>query len=101
MTVAAPSVLGRPLWYELMTSDPKAAETFYKTVVGWSSAPFPQSPEPYTIFQRSGEVPVAGLMKTPEGMNAPPFWAMYVGVPKLEEAVEPDRAARRQPDARR
>ena len=26
-------------------------------------------------------------MKTPEGMNAPPFWAMYVGVPKLEEAV--------------
>ena len=87
MTVAASSVLGRPLWYELMTSDPKAAETFYKTVVGWSSAPFPQSPEPYTIFQRSGEVPVAGLMKTPEGMNAPPFWAMYVGVPKLEEAV--------------
>ena len=56
MTVAASSVLGRPLWYELMTSDPKAAETFYKTVVGWSSAPFPQSPEPYTVFQRSGEV---------------------------------------------
>ena len=26
-------------------------------------------------------------MKTPEGMNAPPFWAMYIGVPKLEEAV--------------
>jgi len=32
-------------------------------------------------------VPVAGLMKTPEGMNAPPFWAMYIGAPKLEEAV--------------
>ena len=56
-------------------------------MVGWSSAPFAQSPQPYTIFQRSGEVPVAGLMKTPEGMNAPPFWAMYVGVPKLEDAV--------------
>ena len=26
-------------------------------------------------------------MKTPEGMNMPPFWAMYVAVPKLEEAV--------------
>ena len=26
-------------------------------------------------------------MTTPDGMNAPPFWAMYVGVPKLEEAV--------------
>ena len=87
MTVAAPTLLGRPLWYELMTSDPKAAETFYKTVVGWSSAPSRNPPQPYTIFQRSGEVPVAGLMKTPEGMNAPPFWAMYIGVPKLEEAV--------------
>ncbi len=87
MTVAAPTLLGRPLWYELMTSDTKAAETFYKTVVGWSSIPFPQSPQPYTIFRRSGEVHVAGLMKTPEGMNAPPFWAMYIGVPKLEGAV--------------
>ena len=48
MTVAASSVLGRPLWYELMTSDPKAAEAFYKTVVGWSSAPLsnPRSPTP-------------------------------------------------------
>ena len=88
MTVAASSVLGRPLWYELMTSDPKAAETFYKTVVGWSSTPFEQSPEPYTMFQRSGDVPVGGLLKTPEGVNAPPFWAMYVGAPKLEEAVK-------------
>ena len=95
MTVAASSVLGRPLWYELMTSDPKAAETFYRTVVGWGSAPFPQSPEPYTIFQRSGEVPVAGLMKTPEGVNAPPFWAMYIGVPKLEEVVSGSRPAGR------
>ena len=87
MTVSASSLLGRPLWFELMTSDPKAAESFYKTVVGWSSTPFEQSPEPYTLFQRSGEVPVAGVLKTPEGMNAPPFWAMYVAAPKLEAAV--------------
>jgi predicted enzyme related to lactoylglutathione lyase len=87
MTVSASSVLGRPLWFELMTSDAKAAEAFYKNVVGWSSRPFKGSPQPYTMFQRSGEVPVAGLMTTPEGMNAPPFWAMYVGVPKLETAA--------------
>ena len=87
MTVAASSLLGRPLWYELMTSDPKPAEAFYNKVVGWSAVPFPQSPMPYTLFQRGGDVPVAGLLKTPEDMNAPPFWAMYVGVPKLEDAV--------------
>ena len=26
-------------------------------------------------------------METPEGMNMPPFWAMYMAVPKLEDAV--------------
>ena len=87
MAVDVSTLLGRPLWYELMTTDPKAAEKFYKAVVGWSSAPFEQSPEPYTMFTRSGEIPVGGVMKTPEGLNAPPFWSVYVGVPKLEEAA--------------
>jgi uncharacterized protein len=86
MAVATSTLLGRPLWYELMTTDMKAAETFYTKVVGWTSAPFEGTPEPYSIFGRSAEAPVAGVLKTPEGVNAPPFWAMYVGVPKLEEA---------------
>jgi predicted enzyme related to lactoylglutathione lyase len=86
MTVATSTLLGRPLWYELMTTDMQAAETFYKKVVGWTSAPFEGSPQPYGMFSRSGEIPVAGVLKTPEEVTAPPFWAMYVGVPKLEEA---------------
>jgi uncharacterized protein len=85
MTVAVATLLGRPLWYELMTTDMKAAETFYRKVIGWTSAPFEASPQPYTMFNRSGDVPVAGVMGTPAGMNAPPFWAMYVGVPELEQ----------------
>jgi predicted enzyme related to lactoylglutathione lyase len=86
-TTTTATVLGRPLWYELMTPDTQAAEKFYKTVVGWTAAPYEGSPQPYTMFQRAGNTPVAGLMAPPEGMNAPPFWAMYVGVPKLEEAA--------------
>jgi predicted enzyme related to lactoylglutathione lyase len=88
MTTAASTLLGRPVWYELMTTDTKAAETFYKNVIGWSSAPFDASPNPYTVFKRGGDVGVAGLMERPQGMNMPPFWAMYVGVPKLEDAVD-------------
>jgi predicted enzyme related to lactoylglutathione lyase len=87
MTVAVSTLLGRPLWYELMTTDMKAAETFYKNVVGWTSAPFEGSPQPYTMFNRSGQIPVAGLMTLPAEMKAPPFWAMYVGVPKLEDTL--------------
>jgi predicted enzyme related to lactoylglutathione lyase len=87
MTVSASALLGRPLWYELMTSDVKAAEKFYRIVVGWSTMPFEGSSQPYTMFSRNGDIPVAGVLKTPEGVNAPPFWAMYVGVPKLEDAA--------------
>jgi predicted enzyme related to lactoylglutathione lyase len=75
------------MWFELMTTDMKAAETFYRTVVGWTAAPFDGSPQPYTMFNRAGDVPVAGVLTTPAGVQAPPCWAMYVGVPKLEDAA--------------
>jgi predicted enzyme related to lactoylglutathione lyase len=87
MTTATSSLLGRPVWYELMTTDPADAQTFYGNVIGWTSAPFDQSPSPYTLFKRTGDVGVAGLMKRPDDMHMPPFWAMYVAVPDLEQAV--------------
>jgi uncharacterized protein len=87
MTVTTSTMLGRPLWYELMTTDVKAAETFYRNVVGWTSGPFEGSPDPYTIFKRAGQIPTAGLMARPESVDAPPFWAMYVGVPRIEDAA--------------
>jgi len=87
MATASSTLLGRPVWYELMTTDTAAAEKFYKNVVGWTTVPFDGSPSPYTVFQRSGNVGIGGLMKRPEGMNMPPFWAMYIGVPNFDEAV--------------
>ena len=87
MTTTASRLLGRPVWYELMTTDTPAAETFYRNVVGWTSAPFEASPQPYTVFKRSPQAQVAGLMQRPADMQMPPFWAMYIGVPNLEEAL--------------
>src|SRR5438874_813296 len=87
MTTATTTLLGRPLWYELMTTDMKGAEAFYRTVLGWNTAPFAGAGQPYTLFKRSGDVPVAGVLTKPDEVKAPPFWAMYVGVPKLEEAA--------------
>src|SRR6187399_1138409 len=74
MTTAAPTqILGRHVWSELMTTDMKPAEAFYDKVVGWTSEPFANSRTPYTAFNRSGGVAVAGLMTRPDGMNMPPF----------------------------
>src|SRR3990170_6182257 len=87
MTVDTSTMLGRPLWYELMTTDTKAAEAFYGPVVGWTTSPFQGAGQPYTMFNRAGDAPVSGVMMRPPDVQAPPFWAMYVGVPKIEDAA--------------
>lgn len=87
MTADAAAVLGRPMWFELMTPELDAAVAFYTNVVGWTSAPFGGSPEPYVMFNRAGSIPAAGALKTPAHVNAPPFWSMYIGVPDLEAAA--------------
>lgn len=83
----ADSARGRIVWYELMTTDMKAAETFYTTVVGWTVAPFEGSPQPYDMWMRDQQTPTGGVMTIPDGMNFPPHWAMYVAVDKLEDTV--------------
>jgi predicted enzyme related to lactoylglutathione lyase len=88
MTVVTSTLLGRPLWYELMTTDMKAAESFYRNVVGWQTEPFDGAGQPYTALNRDGGTAIGGVMKRPDDVKAPPFWAMYIGVPNLEEAVQ-------------
>jgi uncharacterized protein len=81
---------GRFVWHELMTSDPSAAEGFYKDVVGWQTAPFDQSPTPYTMWL-AGEQPVGGLMHIPDEakeMGAPPNWLAYIDVDNVDKSVD-------------
>jgi uncharacterized protein len=85
--MADASLLGRLLWYELLTTDMKAAESFYAAIVGWTAMPFEGAAQPYDVWTRAGGVQVGGVMALPEGLNAPPHWVMYVGVPKLEDGV--------------
>jgi len=72
---------GRFCWYELMTTDPRAAEGFYSKVVGWRAEPFPDG-GPYTLWKK-GEENVGGLMELPaeaKAGGAPPNWMAYVAV---------------------
>jgi predicted enzyme related to lactoylglutathione lyase len=81
---------GRFLWYELMTSDPKAAEGFYGEVVGWEARAYPGMDTPYTTWMK-GETPVGGLMTIPaeaKAGGAPPNWLMYVGTPDADATVQ-------------
>jgi uncharacterized protein len=83
----ADSVRGRVLWYELLTTDLTAAESFYTKVVGWTVKPFEGSPQPYDMWVRDGGQPVGGVMTIPAGMNFPAHWEMYVGVDSFDSAA--------------
>lgn len=74
------------VWYELMTTDAKAAEGFYSKVVGWKAQDASQPTMNYTLFL-AGEIPVAGLMTLPPeacSAGARPGWVGYVGVDDVD-----------------
>ncbi|MGA3306232.1 MAG: VOC family protein, partial [Stellaceae bacterium] len=81
---------GHFVWYELMTTDPKAAEVFYAEVVGWGTVDASIGGIPYRVFT-AGDDSVCGLMNLPEDarrMGAAPRWIGYVGVDNVDAATE-------------
>lgn len=84
---AAPSKF---VWYEVMTTDTKAAEKFYASVVGWQMADAMMPDRSYTILSM-GENMVAGLMAVPPDaakMGVGPAWMGYVSVPDTDAAAK-------------
>ena len=83
------SLLGRFVWYELLTSDPEAATRFYTELIGWGTAQWEGGSEPYTIWT-NGDTPIGGVISLPEvakQAGAPPHWLAYLGTPDVEATV--------------
>ena len=75
------------MWYELLTTDPRAAIEFYSDVIGWKTEPWGN--EGYQMWVGS-QGPLGGVMRMPEAarqMGAPPFWQANVTVPDVDQAV--------------
>lgn len=69
-------------WYELRTTDPEAAASFYSAVAGWDV----ERSEGGFLFHEQRE-PLAGLSLLPEparARGAPPNWLGLVAVPDVE-----------------
>jgi predicted enzyme related to lactoylglutathione lyase len=83
---------GRFIWYELLTSDTKAAQAFYGSVVGWTpkdSGMTDQTGMEYILFN-AGETMIAGLMALTDEMRqrgVPPNWTGYVYVDDVDAAT--------------
>ena len=77
------------VWYELMTSDSAAAESFYRQVVGWTTRDAGMPGMRYTLLSAGGG-DVAGLMDLPAeacAAGARPGWLGYVGVDDVDAAT--------------
>jgi predicted enzyme related to lactoylglutathione lyase len=81
---------GRFVWYDLMTTDPVAAQSFYTKAIGWTTEKFagPLSMD-YTMW-KTARAPIGGVMQLPEEavkMGAPPHWLAYIGTPDIVATV--------------
>jgi predicted enzyme related to lactoylglutathione lyase len=77
-------------WYELVTTNPKAATTFYKSVFGWTAKDAGQTGMDYTLLSAKEHM-IAGLMSINEEMkrrNVPPCWTGYIAVRDTDAYVK-------------
>jgi uncharacterized protein len=70
-------------WYELMTSDTKAAGEFYSSVVGWTTKDVSGGGMQYTTFNL-GDAGMAGMLNIP-GHTA---WVGYITVDDVDAHIE-------------
>jgi hypothetical protein len=83
------------VWYELLTTDPDAAASFYGSVIGWQASDSGQAGMDYRQFSMDG-VHVGGMMALPPGaaaMGMRPGWLGYIGVDDVDASVAKITAA--------
>ncbi len=87
---------GSFIWYELLTSDAKAAKAFYDGVVGWNVDAEPHSAEMNYRMINALDGAVGGMMQLDEQMlsgGAKPGWLGYFGVDDVDASVAAIAAA--------
>lgn len=83
------------IWYELLTTDPDAAQRFYSAVVGWDFAPSGMPGGDYRFFSYAGQGIGGMLHITPEdcAKGARPCWLGYIGVNDVDATAASISAA--------
>ena len=87
----APTTVGRFVWHEQVSPDPKQAQDFYTQLFGWGTEAFKPGEVDYTMISSGGQSH-GGFGKAMEGAP-PPHWLSHVAVENLEETVERAKSA--------
>ena len=85
MSVALP---GRFVWYDIMTTDPKASVDFYTRLFGWKTSEMDMGPMgKYTMIhvgEAKPESGIGGFMPLDKSHGVPSHWMPYVSVPDVD-----------------
>ena len=90
MTTLVTSV-GRFVWHEQVSSDPKRARDFYTQLFGWGTEVFKPGEVDYTMISSGGRNH-GGFGKAMEGAP-PPHWLSHVAVASVDETIEKVKSA--------
>ena len=83
------------VWYDLLTTDTKAAADFYRSVIGWTAADSGLKDRSYTLLSM-GDAVVGGIMPIPPSAaaeGARPMWNGYIGVEDVDQHADRVKAA--------
>ncbi len=83
-TVAA--TVGKFVWHEQVSSDPKQAQDFYTRLFGWGTDVFKPGDVDYTTISSGGQNH-GGFAKAMEGAP-PPHWLSHIRVENVDETIE-------------
>ena len=88
--MSVPIPRGRFVWYDLLTSDPKAAIEFYLKIMPWGTQVWSGDPTAAYNMWTAGSGPIGGVMPLPPPLaqsGVPPHWIGYVTVPNVDDAA--------------
>jgi predicted enzyme related to lactoylglutathione lyase len=85
------TTVGKFVWHEQVSSDPKQAEEFYTRLFGWSTEVFKPGEAEYTMISARGGTH-GGFTRAMEGAP-PPHWLSHIRVEKLKDTIEKATAA--------
>jgi predicted enzyme related to lactoylglutathione lyase len=87
----ATATVGKFVWHEQVSDDPKRAQDFYTQLFGWDTEVFRPGEVDYTMIS-TGDQSHGGFGKAIEGAP-PPHWLSHVRVANVDETIEKAKGA--------
>jgi predicted enzyme related to lactoylglutathione lyase len=83
--------IGKFVWHEQVSDDPKKAEGFYTELFGWGTEVFKAPGMDYAMISSGGQTH-GGFGQAQEGAP-PPHWLCHIGVENVDETIEKAKSA--------